>query len=208
MGASAVIRLQLKTMRVAQANNNTGIDLIVETPTEDDLGEFYLATKKQGMIALYYHEGTPTLSQFVAWNTRDQDVCFGYYIVKHGSPARHLVGMAFVHSVATLEGGKVKRVELGLCFIRRRALVDVREHVTPEVMRELAELNLDWAFQQFGATVLFSHTPVKNKASLTLQCGVGFERKGDIPGFTVWGGEPCDSALLILTADRWENFKE
>ena len=183
-----------------------GSDLLVEIGAdEDSLGVLYLSAKACGVLPLMFSERVPTLREFLATNLRSPECCLIFAARPwhlRGTQQREVLGAAFLHDVVEHPG--VKRVELGLMFLRRRSVV-MREALAPENTERMVRMGLDWIFGEFGATVLWSLAPASNRASKICQQALGFKVTAELPNFMSVNGKAELARLLVLDKETYTN---
>ena len=183
-----------------------GSDLIVEIGAdEDSLAVLYLSAKACGVLQLTFHEGIPTLREFIDHNLRFPECCL-FFCARpwhmRGTAQREILGAAFLHDVVERPG--VKRIEVGLMFLRRRS-VTLKEALAPESIERMVHAALGWIFGEYGATVLWNLTPRQNRTSIKFSDRVGWSAKGVIPEFLSWRGHPEAAVLMTLAKEDYEH---
>jgi RimJ/RimL family protein N-acetyltransferase len=168
------------------------------------LATMWLDFWKAGLLTTIWPGGIPDLKWIIEWAEKPENAIFGCFVQHAGSTDINLVGLGWV--VTRTYAGKddndndAYRAEVGFGF-----LPQVHGTTLPQ---ELAELCLDYGFEELGIISAYGTIPVKNLLAIRFGKRMGFKHIGVFPHYGNWPDEkgvirPVDCDVSVMTREDW-----
>lgn len=179
-----------------------GVVLTVHRGMSDEqAAALYLLFKHEKLLPFYFHEGVPSLTDFLRMTVDPRNVFYGCFVGHEKSESVDLVGL--VGGTAYTRVGSGGKLDVGMCFSRSA------QSLNSEMALEFSELAIDDAFQAEDLKLLamYGTTPSRNLAAIRFLRRLKFTECGRLPNYCTWEGQPDDAVISALTEQQWYQRK-
>lgn len=151
--------------------------------------------KEQGLYELVFHENpTMSLSQYVNFFSRPNVAVQFCLKTNEQGEALDVAGMTWLSEIEQLPTHR--RATGSFLFFR--------EYWDRKWTIGFASIMFAWWFEELKIDVLVGMTPAANRRAIAYCKRLGMKYQNQLPGYTSFGGKPCDACIAVMTKADYE----